>query len=44
MPSNPELKQIHAEIIVLLRRFDEVCMLNGIRYTLDAGSLLGAVR
>ncbi len=44
MPSNPELKQIHAEIMVLLRRFDEVCMLNGIRYTLDAGSLLGAVR
>lgn len=44
MPSNPELRLIHSEIMVLLRRFDEICAANGISYTLDAGSLLGAVR
>ena len=44
MPSNPELCLIHSEIMVLLRRFDEICAANGISYTLDAGSLLGAVR
>lgn len=44
MPSNPELRLIHSEIRCWLRRFDEICAANGISYTLDAGSLLGAVR
>ena len=44
MPSNPELKLIHAEILDLLKLFDAFCTANDIRYTLDAGTLLGAVR
>ena len=44
MPTIPELRLIHPEILVLYRRFDEICVQNNISYTLDGGSLLGAVR
>ncbi len=44
MPSIPELRLIHPEILVLLKHFDEFCVRNNISYTLDAGSLLGAIR
>ena len=44
MPSLPELKAIHAEILSLLKWFDAFCAQNGVSYTLDAGTLLGAVR
>lgn len=35
---------IHSELLDLLKRFDSICRNNGIRYSLYAGSLLGAVR
>ena len=41
MPSLPELKAIHAEILSLLKWFDAFCAQNGVSYTLDAGTLLG---
>ena len=44
MPSNPELRSIHAEMLDLLKMFDAFCTGHGVRYTLDAGTLLGAVR
>lgn len=44
MPSLPELKLVHAEMLELLVIFDRLCGKYGVRYTLDAGTLLGAVR
>lgn len=44
MPSLPELKAIHAEMLDLLKWFDGFCAAHGVEYTLDAGTLLGAVR
>ncbi len=35
---------IQSDLIVLLKKFDEICRKNRIHYTLDAGTLLGAVR
>lgn len=44
MPSLPELKTVHAEMLRLMKWFDAFCAKHGVRYTLDAGTLLGAVR
>ena len=44
MPSLPELRVVHEEMLELLKRFDTFCAAHDVRYTLDAGTLLGAVR
>lgn len=44
MPSLPETRPIHEELLVLLQKFDEVCQENGISYSLHGGTLLGAIR
>jgi len=44
MPSLPELKPIHAEMLDLLRMFDALCRAWDVKYSLDSGTLLGAVR
>lgn len=38
------LEEIHAELLKLLLRFDAFCKEHGLRYSLDSGTLLGAVR
>lgn len=38
------LEEIQEELLLLLTRFDEFAKENGLRYSLDAGTLLGAVR
>lgn len=38
------LKEIQAELLSLLLRFDAFCKKQGLRYSLDSGTLLGAVR
>ena len=44
MPSLPEDRRLHGEMLELLKRFDALCAASGVRYTLDAGTLLGAIR
>ena len=36
--------EIQKQLLTLLRRFDEICVDNGIKYSLSSGSLLGAIR
>lgn len=38
------LEEIHEELLKLLLRFDAFCKEHGLRYSLDSGTLLGAVR
>ena len=38
------LDELHAELLKLLLRFDAFCREHGLRYSLDSGTLLGAVR
>lgn len=38
------LEQIHSALFGILSEFDRVCRLNGLRYSLAYGTLLGAVR
>ena len=38
------LEELHAELLKLLLRFDAFCKEHGLRYSLDSGTLLGAVR
>ena len=44
MPSTELTKELHKEMLLLLKRFDELCTANDIKYSLHAGTLLGAVR
>ncbi len=44
MPSEPELKVIHGEFLILLQKFHELCISNNIKYSLLGGTLLGAIR
>ena len=44
MPSEPQLVELHAQLLTLLKKFHEICMKNGIKYSLYGGTLLGAVR
>ena len=44
MPSLPEIKPIHEELLILLKRFDDLCAEHGISYSLHGGTLLGAIR
>ena len=39
-----DISEIHAELLKLLVQFHEVCETHGLRYSMDAGTLLGAVR
>lgn len=40
----PDLEEIHEELLVLLKKFHQYCLENGIRYSLHGGTLLGAIR
>lgn len=44
MPSEPGMEEMHAEMLSLLKAFHKLCMENDIKYSLHAGTLLGAVR
>lgn len=44
MPSEPGIREIHSQLLILLNRFHEICVENGIRYSLHGGTLLGAIR
>ncbi len=39
-----DLKIIHEELLIMLQKFHQICLDNGIKYSLHGGSLLGAVR
>lgn len=41
---SPETKRLWAVLLDLLLEFDRVCRKNGIKYMIDGGTLLGAVR
>ena len=41
---SPETKRLWAVLLDLLLEFDRVCKKNGIKYMIDGGTLLGAVR
>lgn len=44
MPSEPQLTELHAQLLTILKKFHKICMENGIKYSLYGGTLLGAVR
>ena len=44
MPSNPELKVIHGELLRLLNVFHQICIEHDIKYSVHGGTMLGAVR
>ena len=44
VPSEPQLVELHSQLFTLLVKFHEICMENGIKYSLYGGTLLGAVR
>lgn len=44
MPSLPEIKEIHDELLLLLKLFDSFCTQHGVHYSLHGGTLLGAIR
>ncbi len=44
MPSNPELVELHQDLLFLLKTIHEICQKNAICYTLHGGTLLGAIR
>ena len=39
-----DIKEVHQKMLELLTEFDRVCKKNNIRYVLDSGTLLGAIR
>ena len=44
MSSYEENKQIHNDLLVILKKFDDICRTNGIKYSLHGGTLLGCIR
>lgn len=44
MASEPQMKELHDEMLVLLKWFHEFCMEHDIKYSLHGGTLLGAIR
>ena len=44
MPSELETKDLHSRMLILLEKFHEICIENGIKYSLHGGTLLGAIR
>lgn len=41
---NQNIREMQEEILMLLKIFHEICVSNGIKYTLHGGSMLGAIR
>lgn len=44
MPSEPQMEELHGEMLLLLKEFHKICMENDIKYSLHGGTLLGAIR
>ncbi len=44
MPSDPELVEVHRDLLILLEEINNICTQNDIKYSLHGGTLLGAVR
>lgn len=44
MPSEAGMEELHKHLLILLKDFHQLCMDNGIKYSLHGGTLLGAVR
>lgn len=44
MPTEAGKEDIHENLLMLLNKFHQLCIDNGIKYSLHGGSLLGAVR
>lgn len=44
MHSEPELTQLHCELLYLLKQFHKFCVDHDIKYSVHGGTLLGAVR
>lgn len=44
MPSEPDLIEVHHDLLTLLKEIHTICTRNDIKYSLHAGTLLGAVR
>ena len=38
------LEDLHKELFILLREFDDFCKENNIKYSLTSGTLIGAIR
>ena len=38
------LREVHEELLKLLARFDTFCKAHNLRYSLEAGTLIGAIR
>lgn len=39
-----DLGEIHRKLLILLKQFHQICVENDIKYSLDGGTLLGAIR
>ena len=44
MPSETGMEELHKQLLILLKDFHQLCMDNDIKYSLHAGTLLGAIR
>ena len=44
VPSDIMLQEVHQDLLILLKKFHEICTENGIKYSLHGGTLLGAIR
>ncbi len=44
MSSELGTKDLHSRMLILLEKFHEICIENGIKYSLHGGTLLGAIR
>ena len=44
MSSEPGMEELHGEMLLLLKAFHKLCVENNIKYSLHAGTLLGAIR
>lgn len=44
MPSEKDKVELHNELLILLKKFDEICRDNNIKYSLHGGTMLGAIR
>ena len=42
--ANVPIEKVHKQLFLLLKEFDRVCKKHGINYTLEGGTLLGAVK
>lgn len=44
MPHEPQYEELHKEMLILLKDFNDLCIKNDIKYSLHGGTLLGAIR